>query len=273
MFLLGRAPQSSSSCGARSRTGRGHPNTEDPQHSRHRLCADYIRPHQSAARNHSGSPPRTLTLHRAGLSWQHQEVPLTLLLCRQKQSAKRRKAKCSFRFFLLNHFWSLRFWELFRAGKGSVSTGAETGASREARGSPRGKSGVSPLHFSAEGGHSRAATSMKRFPYFETLPWLFFHRRWWSSLIFGNQHNFSCSRNLKISSPLLTNSLSTRTSQKKKPRHGDFNELTQGNKGSQEHTSLNYSPPQLPTKGITCSRRWISNQAHNVFVTEWVSSH
>lgn len=102
----------------------------------------------------------------------------------------------------------------------------------------------------------------------ETLPWLFFHRRWWSSLIFGNQHNFSCSRNLKISSPLLTNSLSTRTSQKKKPRHGDFNELTQGNKGSQEHTSLSYSPPQLPTKGITCSRRWISNQVHNVFVTE-----
>lgn len=132
-----------------------------------------------------------------------------------------------------------------------------------------GRFGLSPLTFSAEGQSPRGGTSIKRFPYFETLPWLFFHRRWWSSLIFGNQCNFSCSRNLKISSPSLSNSLSTPTLQKKKLRHSEFTELTQGNKGSQKHTQLNFQP----AKGITCSKRWISNQVRNTFITEQVSSH
>lgn len=49
MLLLGKALQSSSSHRARSRTRWGHPNTEDPQHSRHRLYANYTSPHQSTA--------------------------------------------------------------------------------------------------------------------------------------------------------------------------------------------------------------------------------
>lgn len=92
-----------------------------------------------------------------------------------KIKCERGDSKDPFGFFLLYHFWSLRFWKLIQAGKTLPGQNLEL-TERQRATLEGGRFGVSPS-FQQRVNLQGKELLQRGSSYTETVPWLFFHRR------------------------------------------------------------------------------------------------